>query len=213
MKPRPQQSHGSQGHFLPFCVVIYLWNVAPFREDFQCVFFGYSPSLCGPFAYQSSAIPSDNHTSEIPIFRVTSSIGRVGLLDAGEMQTVWMRIRTFSCLLFLLFQSKAALQVSYLSTGQKLCSVLPLDSYTELLKGFFQLHFFVNLPETFTSYYFRTYRVRVNHYILPYSCLCLNNITLHCLALPFYLFPFLWYIWTQQYEQQMPRRGLGGSHW
>lgn len=159
MKPRPQESSVAKT-ILPFCVVIYLWNATSFREDFQCgFFFGYSSSLCGPFAYQPSAIPSDNHTSEIPIFRVTSSIRRVGPLDAGETQTLWMRVRTFSCLLFLLllfFQIKAALQVSYLSTGQILCSVLPLDSHTELLKGFFQLHFFANLPEIFTSYYFRT---------------------------------------------------------
>lgn len=77
-------------------------------------FFGSSSSLCGPFAYQPSAIPSDNHTSEFPIFRVTSSIGRVGLLDAGETQTVWMRTHPFSHLLFMLllfFQIKAALQV------------------------------------------------------------------------------------------------------
>lgn len=163
MKSRPQQSQRSHDRSAILCSYLPM-KCHIFQGRLSMCSFGYSSRLCGPFAFQPSAIPSDNHTSEIPSFRVTSSIGTAGLLDAGETQTVWMRTRTFSCLLFLLllfFQIKVALQVGYLSTRQKLCSVLPLDFHRELLKRFFQLHFFANLPEIFTSYYFRTYRVRV----------------------------------------------------
>lgn len=153
MKLRPLQSQCSQDHSAVLC------NYLPmkchiFQGRLPMWFFAYSSSLCGPFAYHPFAVPSDNHTMSFPF------LGPPLLLDAGETQTGWMRTHPFSHLLFLLllfFQIK----VSYLSTGQKLCSVLPLDSHTELLKGFFQLHFFANLTEIFTSDYFKIYRVRV----------------------------------------------------
>lgn len=140
----------------PFCysVQLFTYEISHLSgKTFNVFFFGYSSSLCGPFA-----TPSDNHTISFPF------LGPPLLLDAGE--TDWLDENTpilmspFSASL-VFFQIKSASQVSYHSTGQKLCSVLPLDSHTELLNGFFQLHFFANLIEIFTSYYFRTYRVRV----------------------------------------------------
>lgn len=128
------------------------------------VFFGYSSSLCGLFAYHPSAIPSDNHSNEFLIFGVMSSMGREGLMDASEMWTAWMRTHTFSSLLFLLllfFQIKDALQVSYLSTGQRMCFMLPLNSYKNCWKAFFNCISLQTSQKIFISYYFRTYRIRV----------------------------------------------------
>lgn len=175
------------------------------------VVFGYSSSLCGPFAYHPSAIPSDNHTNE-------------GSCLLREEWASWTQVKcrllawehTFSFLLLLLllfFQIKAGLQVSYLSTGQRLCSVLPLDSHKNCWKAFFNC---ISLQTSQkSSSLFQDIQSQGHHYMAHihlHSCLCLNNLTLYCLALPFYLFPFLWCIWMQLMNQKQGW-GLGGSHW
>lgn len=116
----------------------------------------------------------------------------------------------FSCF----FRSKMLYKSVILAQGRGcvLCCLLILTRTAERL---FSTAFLCKLPKSLHFLLFQDIQNQGHHYmayILLHSCLCLNNLTLYCLDLPFNLFPFLWCIWMQ-FMKQKQGWGLGGSHW